>query len=158
VQSAPTPTWPTTTPYGAGMYTLELPTGTPVEDMDTFTWTTEDNGEPQYRLRAGGARGAKFIKFGEHNSTLTVERDFQDRTDYDNFKTLTSQSLTLIASKGANESITLNLPAAIKDTYQTNLSGQGDLVRASIQYQAVADATGIDYTAIVKCAESIVVT
>jgi hypothetical protein len=154
-QSSPTATWPTTTPFGAGQYTLEFPTGTPLEDFDTFTWTSEDNAEPQYRLRAAGARGAKFIKFGEHNSTLNVERDFQTRADYDAFVALTSQSLTLTASKGASESIALNLSAAIADTYAINLSGQGDLVRGTVSYQAVADATGIDYTITIICAQNI---
>ena len=157
VQSAPTAIWPTTTPFGAGQYSLEMPTGTPVEDMDTFSWAAEDNADAQYRLRSGGARGAKFIKFGEHSSTLTVERDFETRADYDAFKALTAQSLTLTGTKGPNESIELKLLAAIKDTYQVNLSGQGDLVRASISYQAVADATGNDYSATIKCAENITV-
>jgi hypothetical protein len=155
VQTTPTATWPTTTPFGAGQYSVEMPTGTPVEDMDNFTWTSEDNAEPQFRLRAAGARGAKFVKFGEHNSTLTVDRDFQTRADFDAFKALTSNSLTLTATKGVNESITLLLGAAIADTYTVNLSGQGDLVRASVTYQAVADATGIDYTITVKNAENI---
>jgi hypothetical protein len=155
VQSNPTPTWPTSTPYGAGTYTLEMPTGTPIEEMDTFSWQSEDNGEPQYRLRSGGARGAKFIKFGEHNSTLSVEKDFQTRDEYDAFKALTAQSLTLTASKSVNNSISLVLNAAIKDTYAVNLSGQGDLVRASVEYQAVADASGLDYSIVIKTQENI---
>ena len=150
VQSNPSPTWPTTTPFGAGQYSIEMPTATPITDMDSFSWQTEDNGEPQYRLRGGGERGAKFIKFGEHNSTLTAERDFESRTDYDAFKALTAQSLTLTATKGPDEFIELELTAAIKDTYAVNLSGQGDLVRGSVSYQAVADSAGIDYKIMVR--------
>lgn len=151
VQTAPVPVWPTTTPFGAGQYEIEMPTGSPISDMDAFSWSTEDNGEPQYRLRGSGERGAKFIKFGEHNSTLTAERDFESRADYDAFKALTAQSLTLVATKSPDEYIELNLTAAIKDTYAVNLAGQGDLVRGSVSYQAVADSSGIDYKITIRC-------
>jgi hypothetical protein len=156
-ESVPTPVWPTTTPFGAGQYELEMPTGTPVEDMDGFSWSSEDNAEPQYRLRAGGVRGAKFVKFGEHSSTLTVERDFESRTAYEAFKALTAQSLTLSGTKSASDAITLELKAAITDSYTVNLSSQGDLVRASTSYQAVADATGIDYEVTIATTEDITV-
>lgn len=155
VQSAPTPTWTTTTPYGAGMYTIQIPTGSTVLDTDTFEWTVEDNAEAAFRLRSG-TRGATFVKFGERNSTLSVERDFESRTDYDAFKAITSQSVTITASKGSNNEISLLAPVAIKESYEVGLGGQGDLVRASISYQNVIDGTGKSWQIVLKCQEDII--
>lgn len=152
VQSAPTPTWTTTTPYGAGMYSIEFPTASPVVDTDTFEWTVEDNAEPQFRLKTPG-RGAQFIKYGERNATMTAERDFESRTDYDAFKALTSQAVTITASKGANNSITLLAPVSIKDSYEVTAPGQGDLVRASISYQHIVDGSGKSWQITIKTQE-----
>jgi hypothetical protein len=154
-QSAPTPTWPVTqVPYGAGTYHLTIPTATQIFDADTFDFEVDDNGTPQYRLKDTG-RGAQFINFGERAITLSTERDFDTRTEYDAFKSLTAQSITLAAAKGINNSITLTIPAAIKDTYELGLSGQGDLIRASIAYNAVLDSTGNAYTIVVNTQETI---
>lgn len=155
VQSAPTPTWPTTTPFGAGQYSIEIPTATPVLDTDAFEFTVENNAEAQFRLKSTG-RGAQFIKYGERNSTITLERDFDSRTDFDAFKALTSQSITLTATKSANNSVALLAPVAIKDTYEVQNSGQGDLVRASIAYNNVLDGTGKSYLLTIKTQEDIV--
>ena len=141
-------------PFGAGSYTIEIPTGSTVLDTDTFEFSVEDNAEAQFRLKSTG-RGAQFIKYGERASTLTVERDFQDRTDYDLFKSVTSQSVSLTASKGVNNSIAILAPVAIKDTYAVGLSGEGDLVRASIAYQNIIDGTGKSWQITIKTQEDI---
>jgi hypothetical protein len=156
VASAPTPTWPTTSPFGAGMYSIEIPTATQVFDTDTFEFSVEHNAEAQFRLKSGGSRGAQFIKYGENETTLSVERDFDTRTEYDAFKALTSQSITIACVKTvAVESITINLPTAIKDGYEVAMPGQGDLVRATIPYNGVIDATGKSYTITVITSENI---
>jgi hypothetical protein len=148
------PTFPTSTPFGAGTYTIEIPTGSTVTDTDTFEFTVEDNATPNYRLKNTG-RGADFIAYGERNCTLTVERDFLTRTDFDAFKALTAQAVTITASKGSNNSIVISMPVAVKNTYEIPVPGQGDLVRAQIEYQGVSDATGVDYTVVVKTQENI---
>lgn len=153
-QTAATPTWPVTTPYGAGMYSIEIPTATPVTDTDTFEFTVEDNAEPQFRLKSTG-RSADFVKFGERATTLTAERDFTSRADYDAFKALTAQSITISATKGVANSISILMPVAIKDTYEVGIGGQGDLVRASIAYDGVIDSSGNDYTITIKTQEDI---
>ena len=154
VQTTPTPTWPTTVPFGAGQYSIEIPTGTPVLDTDNFEMTLEDNAEAQYRLKSG-SRGAQFIKFGEHATTLSFDRDFLDRTDFDNFKSLTSQDITITATKGTNNSISMQLPVTIKDTYEVTNSGQGDLVRASLKYNGVIDGSGKSYQITLKTQENV---
>lgn len=154
VQSAPTPTWPTTVPFGAGQYSVEIPTASPVLDTDAFEFSVENNAEAQFRLKSTG-RGAQFIKYGERSATINFERDFESRTDFDAFKALTSQSITVNASKTATRSIALLSPTTIKDTYEVQNSGQGDLVRAAISYNCVIDVTGKSYEITVKTSEDI---
>lgn len=153
-QSTPTPTFSTTVPFGAGQYSVEIPTATAVFDVDTFEWTCNDNGIPQYRMKNTG-RGAQFINLGERQVSLTCERDFDTRADYEAFKALTSQSITITASKGVNNSISLLMPVATKDTYSVALAGQGDLVRASIAYQLPIDGTGKSYQIVIKTQEDL---
>jgi hypothetical protein len=156
-QSLPTPTWATgihRQAYGAGKYKIEIPTSTQVFDCDNFTFTVDDSPTAQYRLKDTG-RGAQFISYGERTTGMTIDRDFENRTDYDAFKTGTAQSVTLTATKGANNSIALLLPAAIKDTYEVGISGQGDLIRAAVAYQGTVDAAGVDYTITVKTQKDI---
>lgn len=152
-QSAPTPTWPTSVPYGAGQYAIEIPTATQVFDTDTFEFNVNDNGEPQFRLKDTG-RGAQFIKYGEREVGLSLERDFESRTDYDAFKALTAQAIQLSAVNGAN-SIIIDLLAGIKDTYEVNNNSQGDLVRASIEYVGTRNGAGNTYTLEVNTTENI---
>jgi hypothetical protein len=146
--------WGTTTPYGAGVYTLEVPTGSTVNDSDSFEFTVNDNGEPQFRNKVG--RGAAFIKYGEREVNLTLGRDFVTKTDYDNFKALTAQSITLTASKGANNSISMLLAAAIKNSYEIGLSGQGELLRGQIEYTNIL-ASPTPYNVVVKTQEDVTV-
>lgn len=150
-QSAPgSVTWGTTTPYGAGTYTLEVPTGSTVNDSDSYEFTSNDNGEPQYRNKVG--RGAAFIKYGERELGLTLGRDFVTKTDYDSFKAITSQSVSLTASKGANNSVAIVMAASIKNAYEMGLSGQGELLRGQIEYTGIL-ASPNAYTITVKTQE-----
>lgn len=149
-------TWPTVAPFGMGLYTLEIPTTTAVFDTDSFSFQVEDNAEPQYRLKNTGI-GAQFVAFGERSTTMSVERDFEARTEYDAFKTLTSKSITLKATRTANNVVQIDMPASIVNTYEVGLSGQGDLLRASVAYNGVVDGTGKSYQLIVKTQEDITV-
>jgi len=154
-QADPTEAWPTSVPYGAGEYDIEIPSASAVTDVDTLTFTVNDNPEHAYRLRSTG-RGAQFTKFGERSVELSVERDFIDRTDYDAFKALTAQAITFKASKTTNRDVTVILRSAIKDTYEIGLDGQGDLVRASITYQGIWNqASSESYNIVVVTDEDI---
>lgn len=154
VQALPTPTWPSTVPFGAGQYSIEIPTATPVLDTDTFEWTVEDNASPNFRLKSTG-RGADFVNFGERDVTWTMNRDFLTRADYDLYKSVTAQSITLSATKGVNNSISLLTPVSYKESYEMPLSGQGDLVRANVGYRGTIDGTGKSYQIVVKSQEDI---
>jgi hypothetical protein len=148
VQSSPTAVWPTSVPYGTGMYSFEIPSGTPVTDADSFEFQVDDNASPQYRLRSGGFRGATFVAFGDRSSSIKTERDFVARTEYDAYKALTAQAIKFAAVNGT-ASITINATTAIKDTYTVNEGGPGDLVRASMSYTLVANASGVPFTIVV---------
>lgn len=154
-QSAPTPTWPATPLIGAGMYDIQIPTATTVFDTDTFEFSVNQNADPQYRLKNTG-RGAQFIKYGENETKLSVERDFESRTEFDAFKALTAQTVTIkcVQAAAANE-IDILVPVAIKDTYEVTSPGQGDLIRASVSYNGTLDGTGKSYEIDVWTAENI---
>jgi hypothetical protein len=152
-QTAPTAVWPTTVPFGHGQYTIQIPTAAQVFDCDGFEFQVEDSAEVQYRLK--NTAGAQFTSFGERTVNLSSERDFESRSEYDTFKALTAQAITIIASKGANNSVQMAVPVAVKDTYEVGLSGQGDLIRASIAWQGVTDGSGKDYEIVIKTQEDI---
>jgi len=138
VQTGPTATWPTDPPFGAGQYVIEIPTASQVYDVDGFTFSVDDSAEHQYRLRDDGL-GAMFTKFGERTVELQFDRDFDDKTDYDAFKALTAQAVHFRAEdpNEAENYVDIIVDAAIKDTYEIGLDGQGDLIRASITYQGI---------------------
>jgi hypothetical protein len=153
-QSAPgAVTWPTTVPYGPGAWNIQIPNPTQVFDLDTFSFEADDAGQANYRLKS--SRGAQFVSYGERSLQMTASRDFMDKTDYTAFQAVAAQKLTVLASNGANNSIQFDMFAGIKDVYQVPLSGQGDLVRASITYQSVLDNTGAEYDIIYKTQEVI---
>jgi hypothetical protein len=154
-ESLPTAVWPTTVPFGAGQYAIEIPTASQVFDVDTFDFSVDDSPEHAYRLRDNG-RGAQFTKFGERTTELTVERDFDSRADYDAYKALTAQEITIDAQTSAARGVNIVVYSAIKDSYEVGLDGQGDLVRASITYQGIHDETaGVPFTLAVSTDEDI---
>lgn len=155
VQSAPTPTWPTSVPVGMGQYVVEIPTGATVLDTDEFTLSIDENGNNAYRMKTP-SRGPAFIWMGERNIELSLSRDFLDRADYDAFKALTAHSVTIKAVQSASGEFNFKIPAALKDTYEVGLAGQGELLRANIKYQTVYDpATSKAYELMVKTTENI---
>jgi hypothetical protein len=154
-QATPTPTWPTTNAFGAGQYSVEIPTATPVLDTDAFEFTIDDQAVPDFRMKNTG-RGAQLVHYGERTCSVHFERDFVDRVDYDAFKAYTAQSITVTASKGTNNLVTLLAQQAIKDTYEVQLSGQGDLVRAAVNYQNTPNlGASAAYQVVVKTQENI---
>jgi hypothetical protein len=139
-QSVPTPAFSTEDVYGPGQYRVEIPTATQVFDTDTFTFTINDNAEAQYRLN-DVSRGARYIKFGEREVSAEVERDFENRTEYDIYKAATAQSITISATKAANKKVTFLTPSAIIETHEVGgLSGQANLIRSRVRYVGAYNA------------------
>lgn len=120
-------------PYSAGKYVIEVPTATQVFDDVNFTFEVNDNAEAQDRLK--NTLGAQFVKYGEREVVLSMNRDFETRTEYDTFKTVTTKSIRVKASKSASQSVQITVPAASIDDYTvTGLAGQADLIMADIAY------------------------
>lgn len=138
-QSAPVPTHVTTTPFSVGEFSLEIPAASAVSDADTWELTVNDNATPEFRIRTN--RAAAFSRFGERTVEMSINRDFESRTDYDNYKALTAQAIKFKATKQAsNREIIFDVFASIKDTYEiVGMSGQAELIRANIKYNGVYD-------------------
>lgn len=126
-------------PFGAGNWTIEIPTAAQVFDADGFSFEVDDSGEVQNRLK--DTLGAQFVSFGERSATMNFDRDFENRSEYDAFKALTAKSITVTLSTGANNSVEFLMPVAILDSYDVSLGGVGDLIRASVSYMGQHDAT-----------------
>jgi hypothetical protein len=159
--ATPTPTWGTTTPFGPGEYTMEIPTGTPTAlfesvDLGSYSLSIEDNATPEFRLR--GDHGAEFARFGERSVSLSLQRDFLTRAEFDAYKAVTPQSINLLASHGVNNSINFLTPGVYKNSYAIGLASQGDLTRATIEYTCTRSGVSPEYTIVVKTQEDIVVT
>ena len=137
-QPAPATSWLTDLPFDADAYTLTIG-GTGVTDADAITWSLDDSAEAVYRLGVAGA--AAFVKFGERTVTASMERDFQNSTEYAKFKAATAQALVFKSALDASNFIQITTDAVVMDTYEVNLTSQGDLVRASIDYQGKYDFT-----------------
>lgn len=150
--AALTPVWPTALPFGAGMYSVQIPTATQVFDADTYEFAVEDNAEAQNRLKT--TLGAQFVKFGENNTSVKVERDFETRAELDQYKNLTSKSITFEATQGTDK-VTILTPVAYVNTYEYGLSSVGDLVRASVEYQCAINAAGASFELTIVTAENL---
>jgi hypothetical protein len=152
-QAAPTPTYSVVDAYGPGAYTY-LVAAAPICDNDNIAFKIEDNASAETRVCQ---RAAKFVRWGERETTASLERDFISRVDYDGYMAQTAQALDFTASKGANNSIQVQIPVAQKDKYELGLSGQTDLIRAAIDYVGVYDPTTLSaWKMIVKTQENIV--
>ena len=155
-QSLPTYTAVATdTPFSAAHWTIEVPTASQIFDVTNFTLTINDNGEAQNRLT--GSRYAQWVKFGEREVMLELERDFDTRDEWDVFKALTSRSITVTLEKNAGEAVTFLLPAAVIDSHDVDgLSDQGSATMQSVSYQGNYDpTTSKSYEIVVACQSDI---
>ena len=151
-QTAARAVWPTTLPFGAGMYRLEIPTATQVFDTDKYEFVVEDNAEAQNRLK--NTLGAQFVKFGENNTSVKVERDFETRAELDQYKALTAKSLTFQAIQGT-DSVKIETGVSYIESYEYGLSSVGDLIRASVEYKCAINAAGNSFELTVVTSESL---
>jgi hypothetical protein len=130
----------TSVPIGAGQWDFKIPDTTAIFDVDTFEFQVEDNGEPQFRLKSNN-RGAQWVKFGARNATLSFDRDFPNRAEFDLYKALTPTTVKVSGITDVNTGFDITLPKAIRNSYEVPLGGQGDVIRARQELQAVFDTT-----------------
>ena len=157
-QTSPTAVWPTSVPLGVpGDYKIEIPTASQVFDADSFTIDINDNLTPEFRLEDAD-RAPRFLKYGEREVKVSMERDFETRTEYDAFKLATAQAITIIAEQSATRLLQFDMESAIHDSYAVNLGSQGDLTRAQVEYQGVYNVTDSrSYLLVVKTDEIITI-
>lgn len=155
-QSSGSPTWAASTVFGPGKVTLEIPTATPRADMDTFSLTINDNLSPANRLN--GQRAAAYQNWGERETTLTCEADFDTLTDFNVFNNQTIQAVTLKAINTAlSDELAIVLNATAMDSYAYPLASLGDVNRASLAFHGFHNTTD-EYTITVKTSEDVVIT
>jgi len=126
-------------PYGSGEWIIQVPTATQIFDADNFSFEVDDSGTVQNRLK--DQLGAQFISFGERSVSASIDRDFADRDEYNEFKALTQKSISVRAGSKENDYVQLTSPVTYIEDYEVSLSGVGDLVRASITYNGIHDDT-----------------
>jgi hypothetical protein len=138
-ESTPTPTFVTADlPFNAGQYNIQVPVSTQVLDVESFSFTVNDNAEPQFRLSENS--GAQWVKFGEREVTCEMSRDFSSRAELELFKTITATSVLITLTSGANI-VTLRESNAVREVYEIDgASDQGSPIMASVTYHGAYDS------------------
>jgi len=122
------PTIPTETPFAANDAVLQV-SGSTRSDIDSLEISFDDNGEAVHNITSSA--GADYVKFGEHEGEANFEIDFESKADYAIWVARTSQALTYVATKAANQKVDIDMHGPLYDTFEVNLSGIGDQVKAS---------------------------
>lgn len=137
---------PTEVPFSADEISVKIATSSRV-DIDSLEIDIDDNGEPRFNI--SGAEAADYVKWGEHDARASFEIDFESKADYSIWVALTTQELLLEITKGANQIISVELHAALYDSFEVGLSGMGDQVRASVELEAAYSSADTAATKIV---------
>lgn len=152
-QTIPSQTWPTSSVFGPVENSVELPTATARADLDSLSFTINDNVSSEHRI--DGSRDPAFVRWGEREVTASAEVDFDTLADYNHFLAQDIQELTIKAIRdAAAESIVFTLKGTIEDSYAVNLSSLGDLNRAAVDYHATYNAADA-YQIVCKTSENI---
>lgn len=151
--AAVTPTLSTSQPYSMGSHTIDISNSTDgalagVKTVDELSFSIEDNGAPQYRME--GDTGPTFIAFGERMVKASANMDFENRNFYDDYRTITAQTFKHTVTNGTNlesapavgtNGLIYTAPTVRLNSYEPNLSGTTDLVRASLEWEADYNAS-----------------
>jgi len=144
VQAGPTATYDSTgNEFQSGNYTVEY-ADVSVDTVTDLSIEIDDSGVAEARIT--GTSGADIILWGERTTTVSLSRDFEARTEYDLFRAATSQKFELIVTDGTH-SLDFLVPVLVAGSYEIQLSGQGEVVRGSVEYEGDYDSvTGSGYT------------
>ena len=139
----------TDAPFNTGQYAIEVPTASAVLDCENFEFSVNDSAEPQHRLSTDLT--PQWIKWGQREVMLQMERDFNTRTEWDAFKALTSSSVTVKMTKSASASVAIKLANAVRDSHEIDgLSDQGSATKQRMTWEGDYDtATSKSYEIIV---------
>lgn len=122
---------------------------TPDENFNGFTFSDNFNAEAQNRIVPD--RGATYVSFGITEATYNTELDFNDKTEYDNFKSAATRAVKLESiGDGASwattaDGVQIQINRSAYDSYEVPLSGMGDLIMATVTGRALGIAGGDPY-------------
>lgn len=146
-------TYTTAEPVGPGDVSLEVPAASVRADADTATLTINDNLVTANRLN--GSRAAAYNNWGERETTLSFEADFDTKAaDYQAFRDGTIRTAVFNGDVSASEYVHITLNATAIDSAPINLAGLGDVNRITVDMHAFHDASD-EYTIEVGTAENI---
>lgn len=161
-----TPTWAAPKLLGANAHSIYVaasavaPTFAAASiDFNGFTFAQNFNAAAQNRIIA--ARSASYISFGMTEATYNTELDFNDKTEYDNFKAASTRALKLESiGDGAPfatsaDACQIQINRSAYDSYEVPLSGMGDLIMATVTGRALGIAGGDPYAITLKSSLSI---
>lgn len=156
-----TPVWSAPKLLGANAHSVFVaasgvsPTfATASRDFNGFTFTENFNAEAQNRIVAD--RAATYVSFGITEATYSTELDFNDKSEYDNFKAATTRALKLESiGDGApfattTDAVQIQVNRSAYDTYEVGLSGMGDLIMATVTGRALGQSGGDPYQISIK--------
>ena len=140
------PSFTLTPPFGAGEYAIFIPAEKQNYGTDSFNLEIDDGGEILFRLR-DDKRTPTINKWGERSISSSNELDFINKDEYDKYRAAVADRDLRYFCKfknpvgGVTPSLNLFLPRVFVNDYSVDTSGgQGDLVRASGSYMAVAQS------------------
>lgn len=159
--TAPSQTFAARKMLGADAHTVSVDAAgispafaTPANDFNGFTFSINDNGAAQNRIRPN--RQASYISFGETEATLATQLDFQDRSEMDNFIATTGKAIKLVSvNAAASDRVQLIAYNAIYTTYGVQLTSIGDIVMADTELRMIDFTGGTPFGIIVDSTTSI---
>lgn len=119
---------------------------TPATNFNGYTVNINHNAEAQNRIRSD--RSASYISYGKTEPTLDTELDFEDKTEYDNFKNSAKKAYRVesigdgAAYAASVDAVRIDFNNASYDTYELGLGGMAELIMASVNARALGIAGG----------------
>ena len=156
---APTPSWSAPDLLGADSHAIYVDTSglTPAfttldATFNGYTFTVNHNGETQNRITRN--RAATYVKYGITEVSYDTELDFVSKTEYNNFKNLVFRALRFESVNPGGATATwaaattgfrISTYKTVYNTYETGLSGMGDLVMARVNGRVIGITGGSAY-------------
>jgi len=161
-----TPTWTSPDLLGADAHAIFVaaagttPTfGAASTNFNGFTFRANHNGNAQNRIRKD--RSASYVSMGETEASYETELDFEDKTEYVNFKNTTQKAIKLESTQGvgdftaATDGVKIQANRSNYDTYEVDLPGMGDIIMARVTGRVIGIAGGDAYEIHVKSAANL---
>jgi hypothetical protein len=161
------PSWVAPVLLGADAHNVYVDTAgtspafaTPSTAFNGFTLNINDNPAAQNRINQ--SRSAAYVSYGFTDLTIDTELDFLSKTEYDNFKAVTTRSIKLESVNGSgtyaaatDNAMQFIVYNSFYETYGVSLGSAPDLIMATTTMRGMAIAGGNAYSIGVKSSTSI---